>query len=254
MVLGGGGMRAAIICPTSMLRWVQEEFNPHLHLVLAQVYLQDREYADFFKARRVWGDDIILDQGAAELGAAIDEELIMKVAEDLRPTIVVAPDVIHNGFETVLRTGTFIEKYEAQLRSWGVKIMAVPQGENPAIYLSCFMLFNTSSKIDWLGISKFHPADFGNRAKLLSSLEEFVTKPCHLLGVGGLVSDLVEEREFEFAKANDTAKAIKLALQGLTLAEGDKRKPVKDYFGCTLPNQELVRQNIKEYLEVSNDY
>ena len=247
-------MRAAVICPTSMLHWLQEEFQPRLHLVLAQVYLQDEEYADFFKARRVLGDDIILDQGAAELGAAIDEELIMKIAEDLRPTIVVAPDVIHSGFETVLRTGAFIGKYEAQLRSWDIKIMAVPQGENSAVYLSCFMLFNTSPKIDWLGISKFHPADFGNRAKLLSSLEEFVTKPCHLLGVGGLVSDLVEERKFEFVKSNDTAKAIKLALQGLTLAEGDKRKPVKDYFGCILPNRELVRQNIEDYLEVANGY
>ena len=247
-------MRAAIICPTPMLRWVQEEFNPRLHLVLAQVYLQDREYAEFFLERRVAGDDVMLDQGAAELGAAIDEELIMKVTEELRPTIVVAPDVIHNGFETVLRTGTFIEKYEAQLRSWGVEIMAVPQGENPAIYLECFMLFNTSPKIDWLGISKFHPVGFKSRAKLLASLEEFVTKPCHLLGVGGLVSDLVEERKFEFAKSTDTAKAIKLALQGLTLAEGDKRKPVKDYFGCILPNRELVRQNIEEYLEVANGY
>jgi len=245
-------MRAAVICPTPMLRWLQEEFQPSLHLVLAQVYLQDEEYADFFKARRAQGDDIILDQGAAELGAAIDESLIMKVVEDLRPTIVVAPDVISNSFETVLRTGAFIKRYEAQLRSWDVKIMAVPQGETTVAYLSCFMLFNTAPKIDWLGISKFYPTGFGSRAKLLAGLKEFVTKPCHLLGVEGSVRSLAEEREF--AKSVDTAKAIKLALQGLTLVEVDKRKPIKNYFGCTLPNRELVRQNIEEYLEVANGY
>jgi len=244
-------MRAAVICPTALLEWVQSEFQPHFHFVLAQVYLQDRKYADFFLKRRAAGDDMILDQGAAELGAAIDEASIMTVVRELKPTIVVAPDVVYNSVETVFRTAAFVKVYGEELRELGVKVMAVPQGETNERYLDCFKWFNDSPKVDWLGISRFYHDRFDGRAGLLSLIGNDVKKPCHLLGVGGSVYDLAQERKYSFAKSTDTARPVRLGLEGLTLHGAVRLRP-KNFFSLPAANLDLVRRNIKEYLEVAN--
>jgi hypothetical protein len=242
-------MKAAIICPTSMLEWLQKEFNPHFHLVLAQVYLKDKQYARFFQERREAGDEILLDQGAAERGASIEADKLMKVVRSLKPTTVVAPDVIYDSVSTVFRTGKFLKTNLAELQGLRVKVMAVPQGEDNTTYLHCFEMFNVAGNVDQLGISKFYAPRFVERARLLHIIREQVKKPCHLLGVWDDVSSLVEEK-LDFITSVDTAKPIKLGLQGLSLSEAERRKPMPDFFSQAPANLELVRRNIEEYLEV----
>jgi len=244
-------MKAAIICPTSMLEWVQKEFNPHFHFVLAQVYLEDRQYAKFFLERRKAGDDMILDQGAAELGASIDDVSIMVVARELKPTILVAPDVIYNSFETMMRMGIFLKAYAEELKGLGIKIMAVPQGEDNERYLDCFGLLNCAVKVDWLGISRFYHDRFNGRATLLALIKDRVKKPCHLLGAGGGVYDLKDEVGFDFVKSVDTARPVRLGLDGFGLHAVTRLRP-KQFFSLPLANAELVKRNIREYLEVTH--
>jgi hypothetical protein len=232
-----------------MLQWLQDEFNPHFHLVLAQVYLKDDAYAEFFRGRVVNGDEVLLDQGAAELGAAIKAEHLIKVVRELRPSIVVAPDVVYVSVETIYRTRMFLQDYLGELKSLGVKVLAVPQGEDVPSYCKCFRLFNSAQEIDWLGISKFYHIKFRGRTELLSLVKNEVAKPCHLLGVYNKVSDLSEEK-FSFIKSVDTAKPIKLGLQGLSLGETDKRQPMSDFFSRPPTNLGLVKQNIEEYLSI----
>lgn len=242
-------MKAAIICPTSMLEWLQKEFNPHFHLVLAQVYLKDKQYAKFFQERQKAGDEILLDQGAAERGASIEADKLMAVVRDLKPTVVVAPDVIYDSIETMSRTGEFLKANLVELRSLHVKIMAAPQGEDNTIYLYCFEMFNSAKNIDWLGISKFYTPKFAGRVGLLHVIREQVKKPCHLLGVWDKVSSLAEEK-LDFINSVDTAKPIKLGLQRLSLSEAEWRKPMLDFFSRAPANLELIKRNIEEYLEV----
>lgn len=243
-------MKAAIICPTSMLEWVQKEFDPHFHFVLAQIYLEDKAYADFFLERRRLGDDMILDQGAAELGASIDDGSIMTVVRKLKPTIVVAPDIIYSSFETIIRVGNFLKAYADELKLLGVQIMVVPQGENNERYLECFSLLNCAVKVDWLGISRFYHDRFDGRARLLALIEDRVKKPCHLLGVGGGIYDLDEEVGFDFAKSVDTARPVRLGLDGFGLHAAIRLRP-KQFFSSPAANLTLVKQNIEAYLKVT---
>lgn len=248
-------MRAAVICPTSMLGWLQYKFQPTFHMVLAQVYLQDYKYAKFFKIRRLLGDFLLLDQGAAELGAAVCDEALIGVVRQLRPQLVVAPDVLHDGPETVRRTEAFLLKYRETLYKYGTAVMAVPQGHTCEECLDTFELFNSRSGVDWLGISKFHHLKFDGRHNFLAAIAKLkVQRPCHLLGVQDQIGGLLQEKDFPFVKSTDTAKPVKLGLQGLSLEEEGQRVKVQDFFSTPKPPEavlEAVERNITQYLALT---
>jgi len=243
-------MKAAIICPTSMLEWIQAVFQPDFHMVLAQIYLEDSDYAGFFRERRAAGDFILLDQGAAELGAAIDTELYWQVIRELRPTVAVAPDVLHSALSTVRRTGAFLDDYRQALTQLDVQVMGVPQGQTCEECLLTYKLFQDWPGIDWIGVSKFHHDKFVSRYCFLEAAKELgAAKPCHLLGVSGLVHDLYWERPM--AQSVDTAKPVKLGLQTLKLEEEWLRVKHQGFFATPLPPEavlDIVWHNIQHYL------
>lgn len=251
-------MRAAVICPTSLLEWLQEEFHPTFHMALAQVCIEDPEYAKFFKRRRFLGDTILLDQGAAELGAAIEDQDFIEVVKQLQPQLVVAPDVIHDSLETIRRTEAFLLKYGSLLDKCGAQIVAVPQGDSSDECLSTFKLFNEMSGVHWLGVSKFHYLKFGSRYTCLVRIGQLgVRKPCHLLGVHGSLYDLVWEKEFPFVQSTDTAKPVKLGLQDLGLGEESKRSKSSNFFKAPYPPsfiRETIKRNVEDYLSLTGDW
>lgn len=245
-------MKAAAICPTSMLEWLQLTFRPSFHMALAQIYLEDPKYAKFFRQRRALGEIILLDQGAAELGAAIEDGDFIDVIRHLRPQLIVAPDVLHDGPATVKRTEAFLLRYRDLLESCGTDVLAVPQGKTSEECLATFETFHEHPGVQWLGISKFHYTKFGSREVFLRQLAAAeVRKPCHLLGVHGLVYDIFWEGDFQFVESVDTAKPIKLGLQKLSLSEEDRRVKTQTFFATPFPSDEcleVVRRNVEFYL------
>lgn len=249
-------MKLAIISPVSML----EECSTHYHLVLTQYYSTIPKYRDFYLRRRALGDFIILDNGAAEIKHSIDDKYLVEVARELRPNVLVAPDVIHDYNKTIERTRSFIGAYSVSMRELGISIMGVPQGETKEEWWDCYSLFNDTIGIQWLGISMFYDKMFDGRDKLLKSIEQTVTKPCHLLGIHKNPLKVADEKKFSFVRSVDSAKPVEFGLEGLTLDSWHLHKHIDDdmYFKFK-PNRDypawehfdkLIHKNIAQMKEV----
>ncbi len=245
-----------VISPVSLL----EQFSTRHHLVLTQYYLRYPGYAEFYRDRRRAGDFIILDNGAAELKESITVGDIMKVANELHPNLVVAPDTIYNMEATLHSTAIFIGVYARMLADKQIGIMAVPQGSNRVEWEACYNAFNENPAVSWLGISMFYTPKFDKRLEALKVIAPTVQKPCHLLGLWNNPYDLLEERKFDFVKSVDTAKPIEFALEGLTLEQWTKHKHIDDdwYFGTAgrslgpegFSTVELMTTNVEAYKRI----
>ena len=241
-------MKLAVISPISML----DTYSTDFHLVLTQYYLSSSTYREFYISRRLKGDFIILDNGAAELKASVDKKDMMDVVRELQPHVVVAPDVIYDVTQTMHLTATFLAAHAVELHHLGVMIMAVPQGGDRVQWRVCFDDFNRDKRIDWLGISMFYTPKFNRRWEVLKSIESTISKPCHLLGLWDNPYALEDEKQFEFVKSVDTAKTVEFGLEGLQLSEWNKHKHIDDdwYFGldkeiCRVRSKH-IEDNIRE--------
>jgi len=248
--------RVAVIAPTSLLDWVRSQFQLTFHLVLTKRCLEDAIYMDFYRRCRLEGDFLILDNSAAEDKTAVEGSSMMDIAEELRPDIVVAPDVIYTKTETLARTGSFLAKYKSDLDVSGIKVMAVPQGTTSEEWYNCYEAFNADSRIDWLGISMFYTPKFSKRLEALRLIAPTIQKPCHLLGLWDNPYSLLEERKFDFVHSIDTAKMIEYALEGLTPAEWIKHRHLDDdwFFGLcskeTAHRRDLMTENITAFIKL----
>jgi len=215
---------------------------------------------DFYRRCRLEGDFLILDNSAAEDKTAVEGSSMMGIAKELKPDLVVAPDVIYNKGETLRRTEVFLEEYKSDLDTLGTKVMAVPQGADSKEWYSCYAWFNTDSRIDWLGISMFYTPKFDERLKALKLIAPTVQKPCHLLGLWDNPYALLEERKFDFVHSTDTAKPIEFALEGLTLADWPRHRHIDDdwYFNTAgktlgpgaLGVSELITKNVNDFVRL----
>lgn len=245
-------MNLAVISPFSML----EKYSTNYHLVLTQYYLSSPTYRDFYVGRRIKGDFIILDNGAAELKASVDGKDMMSIVKELQPNIVVAPDVIYNKDLTTNLTSSFLGLHFSTLHSLGVMIMGVPQGGSKHEWYECYARFNEEERLDWLGISMFYTPKFSRRFEALRAIASTVQKPCHLLGLWDDPYELTIEKEFGFVQSVDTAKAVEFGLEGLKLSEWANHKHIDDdwYFGLNEVHASLrgrlVEENIRELREI----
>lgn len=242
---------AVVITPISLL----ERFSSRHHLVLPQYYLKYPEYADFYRKRREEGDFIILDNGAAELRRSLFVDDIIRVAKNLRPNIVVAPDTIYGMHTTIQSTMEFMSAHYMTLRGLGIEVMAVPQGADEKQWDDCYRLFNEDPSIKYLGISMFYTPVFKRRAEVLKAIAPTIRKPCHLLGVWNNPYELLEERQYDFVTSVDTAKAIEFAIEGLSLKEWARHQHIDDdwYFETTVESistLELAERNVVEYVKI----
>lgn len=251
--------RVAIISPVALL----EKYSTDFHLVLTQYYLKSHQYRDFCLRRSAMGDFIVLDNGAAELKAAVEGLDMMDVVEELLPDIVVAPDIIYDRDRTIDRTEAFLKEYKYGLGILGVMVMAVPQGADSEEWYECYTLFNADSRVDWLGISMFYTPKFNKRLEVLERIAPTVRKPCHLLGLWDNPYDLLEERKFDFVHSVDTAKPLEYAIEGLALADWSGHRHIDNdwYFNVSAKSLgtrsskvlELAAKNMKDFVRLFKD-
>jgi len=241
-------MKLALIPPIAYL----EDFSTDYHLVLAHLYRDNRVYRAFYKARKAVGEFIIMDNGAAELGASISQLELFELARDLKPNVLVCPDVLHKADATLAVANHFLDDYASDLSSLDIDLMAVPQGEDFSRWRKAYVWFNTDPAVSWLGISKYAPIE---RLQLLDEIRGSIRKRCHLLGLADNMDVIEKEKKFSFVESTDTAVPIKLGLQGLTLERYNERNKMKDddYFnfprGLDVKLHNQVLANIERYRE-----
>lgn len=249
-------MKLAVISPASLLA----NYSTDYHLVLTQYYRKIDKYRNYYlDIRKQPGHFIILDNGAAELTESAIEKNVIEVAFELRPNVLVAPDVVHDMSKTLLRTLDFIGSYAYMLHSRDISIMAVPQGETKEEWLECFNVFNNSDQVHWLGISMFYDKMFGGRVNVLDSIKDIVKKPCHLLGMWNNPFKLAFEKAYPYVQGVDTAKPVEFGMRSLTLDQWPHHYHIDDdtYFDFEPPRPDIwnwydsvIRRNIKQMLEL----
>lgn len=117
--------------------------------VIASMYLDDAAYRNYYLSHQRAG--VILDNGAFETGESIPVSDYIRVIDELRPAIIVLPDVRQDCNKTHLRVEEFaafkiFEDYKADY-----KFMGALQGKSYAEWRSLLSLYQDLA-VDIIGI------------------------------------------------------------------------------------------------------
>lgn len=125
-------MKYALIVPPPNLQII-DEFHLGYHFILAQ-YCKDPVYRDFYKQKHEQGHFIMMDNGAAELGASIDIKDVVEAANEVGADEIVMPDVLDDYVQTLQRTANAVEFVSRKQRAM------VPQATNWKDWETCARL------------------------------------------------------------------------------------------------------------------
>lgn len=158
---------------------------------LAHLVDTNPEYAHWI-TNRAEETELYLDNGAYELGQAMDLTRYVHIIESLQPNVVVVPDAMSDMAKTVsLAKQFFDQKIPA-----GIHYMIVPQGKTTDEWLLCLhkMTRMFRHRFHIIGIPRvMHP----RRLQLARHAHSFVKKPIHILGcvttseIAGILSSYV---------------------------------------------------------------
>jgi hypothetical protein len=99
---------------------------------------------------------LMLDNGAFERGVPIDSVSYLQLIEELRPDVIVLPDVVNNIHDTMQATEAFLKEHlprVTEILQGAFTLMGVLQGTSPNEYLSMLDYYSrTSSDISIIGI------------------------------------------------------------------------------------------------------
>lgn len=210
-------MKVAIISPTPLLESLAT--RSAFHEALAHEYMVDAVYREFYKERVRLGDEVILDNGAYELGEAIPIEDLRWCIKDLNPMAVFLPDVRFDAKETQHRSTIAAE----QLYDLAVKLWCVPQGNDLDSILDSYTYFAKQPWCSGFGLYEEigQVAGLGWRSDFLQFLQERdLVKPSrwyHLLGMEEDLTRLKQLATFDWVDSIDSVKPIVYGLHGIDI-------------------------------------
>jgi hypothetical protein len=165
---------------------------------LVHLFDEHPEYLQFFKdSINVYNRDVLLDNSLFELGKAFDSRLYMKRAEELKPTMLIVPDVFQDCAGTIQSYKDFINEYRTGLIDINtIKIGAV-HGRTWQEMLDCYKFM--AHNADLIAISfdfEYYQATgegYTRPQKAITGRQRFISqliecgawawnKPHHLLG------------------------------------------------------------------------
>jgi hypothetical protein len=144
----------SFIAPTSYLHFIPQSVT--LHLVLAHLF-NDNEYVNFYRAKQLRGDTIIMDNGAFEFKIPLSMDELANICDKAKfqPNIIVAPDYpFTNYIKTINSTEQFCREYKARFDK-SVKVMCVPQSEQGDFdgWYKAYRIMCEFDEIEFVGMS-----------------------------------------------------------------------------------------------------
>lgn len=120
-------MQIALIPPIELLGEFMQESD--MQLILPEPWMHSDAYRFYMdKYRLDYGQYRILDNGAAE-AQPVEDGVLMRLIEQLRPDEFALPDVLGNAQATFDRGLAFLDKYSERIKASGVKVGLVAQGK-----------------------------------------------------------------------------------------------------------------------------
>ena len=231
-------MKIATVLPhPSATQWVPASGAMFgMHLCLAHKVLESVEYQQAYLAASQRGEYVILDNSAAEKGAALPTVDLLRAAELVQAREIVAPDVLEDSQATVHLTEVFVDSILERIRQTHLHIMVVPQGRTGYEWQICAQTLYGLLHSRYIGTrvvigvpKHLDRKVTGGRAAVLSSLVGAWRAPhrFHLLGSGEyLCKDILMAKEMRFIRSLDTSLPAALAQRKRKLTVGMSRNGI----------------------------
>ena len=174
--------------------------------VIASTCKTHPAYLDYFlNAPRRF---MILDNGAFETGAAMPDDEYISLARQLRPDVLVIPDVYKNNVATGTRAVAFLDSWHRDSIP-GVSLMGVLQGDHPRILDA--MIDTIYKEVPWIALPY---------ATEIDRFQYLIKRPhiqnVHILGLPS-VMEAVTLRDIPAVKSIDSSLPVKLAVTGKSI-------------------------------------
>ena len=230
-----------------------------VYYALAHLYYQHKHYRQFFKAAVKRGDFVTLDNSAAEK-SLVTEDILIEIVKDLKPSEVIAPDILFDKNKTLKALIRFIKRLKKENLN-KVDVFAVPQGKTRKEWLECYKEMLNNPYVQVIGLSKISTSCFVRGAKPDQSIKEarnncvrylkkhkMLTKPVHCLGQGD-PTEFLAYKGMKMLRSTDSCNPIWSAVNDIEFGKGKfKRVPTNNmyfYKELTQPQLELAKKNIK---------
>lgn len=192
------------------------------------------EYKAFFKESLEMGREVLLDNGACELGESFDVSVYAKLVEELEPTRFVLPDKLNDKDATIRMHLDFLERYP-QLLEIAAPI-GVMQGKCYEDLAYCYS--QLAPKCEYIGVSFLSDAfnrDYGldrmrpHFCEWLLEQPEFKAcpRPMHLLGTYDAREFTADVYESEYFQSLDTSNPVTAAIEGWKYGDDGLREKSK---------------------------
>ena len=210
-------MRFSPVAPIHILEGLAlkgREYIGDYFLLLAHDVLENAaRYEKFFEGRK--NDFIIMDNSVIELGTSCTAAVLLEAAKIVGANVVVVPDVLQDGQQTIEATYAFMEGWNVVKYSPRPELMMVPQGNDIGDYMRCVeqIVPEYAHLVKWIGIARnltdrVFPTRRMAVAYLHTYMQMFRDKPkLHMLGFSENVEDDI-----------DTCNKMRRLIQGIDSA------------------------------------
>jgi len=185
------GIKLIHICPTNLIKFVDERYNKGLNMVLTHLVLEDEQYRKEMKALK---GVKYLDNSFFELGYCLPPADLIKAAEMVDATHLICPDGTYDGFE--------------EFKQAGYKVMTIPASPEQ------FREMMLNPEVDLVAVSEEHlnyRHDPGARYELFRDhiTPDMPKKKIHLLGATDSLWELGMLSPFEdYIESWDSSAAV----------------------------------------------
>jgi len=212
-------IKLANIVPIPLLDRLLTEEDDY-HLVLGDLIVESKVYADFYAERVKRGDYVILDTMEAERpGVGTPMSTMQEAIRTLQPSEVVLPDVSDDGEATIRRAQEGIEAFR-EIGYTG-PFMAVPHGASFREYITCAKVLSQLPGVECLGVYEQIQRNFSiSRRAMVWRLYGLLTDTgkhytqIHLLGGDEDCETLVKTTLRNIVRGQDSAKLTVWGLSG----------------------------------------
>lgn len=239
-------MKYALIVPPLELRLI-EEVDAGYHFVLAQ-YCNDKIYRRFYQRMHQQGHFIMMDNGAAELGASINIESVVDAADAVGADEIVMPDVLDDWVQTLDRTLAAVEFVPMKQRAM------VPQATNWADWENCANQMVHMGCVTICVAKRYEnlPGGRSHALEIIMNRGWHLTHNIHLLGC-------YRNPLAEIARAYKTMPSVRGVDTGAAIAYAQKGVALNSPNHCSLSWSDdfdlgLARRNINLYFNAHKEY
>ena len=202
--------------PISILE-ESKDYNDYDY-ALVHLFETHPEYYEFFKNSLRNSREVLLDNSIFELGEAFDSDKFAKYVEELKPSYYIVPDVLEDGYQTMLNYNEFVKKYPDLP---GLRI-GVVQGKTYDELVDCYRYMSEQS--DYIAIS-FDYSYYVATGRGKTELERWCT------GRQKFIRDLKNEGIWDFNKPHhllgcSLAKEFKAYTNDYSIRSVDTSNPV----------------------------